>query len=247
MTNAMNKIAFVTGASRGIGRGIALNLMKKGYGVAVGYRSNKDLAISVVSGRENAVAVQVDIKNRESIRGAIVECASHFRQDIDILINNAAISQEKPFDMITDQDWDHMLAVNLRGPFAFSQEVLPGMIKKGWGRIVNIASIGGQWGGYNQVHYAAAKAGLINLTRSIAKIYSGCGITCNAVSPGLVHTDMSDRELASAEGKKKVQDIPAGRIGTVEEIADIVAFLISDRASYITGQTINANGGMYFG
>lgn len=247
LAHTMDKVAFVTGASRGIGKGIALNLMENGYRVAVGYRSNEDLAKAVVADQENAIAIHVDVEQRDSIRRAIDRCVSHFSSSIDILINNAAIAQEKPFDTITDEDWDHMLAVNLRGPFAFSQEVLPDMIKNRWGRIVNIASIGGQWGGYNQVHYAAAKAGLINLTRSIARIYSQHGITCNAVSPGLVHTDMSNRELASAEGQKKVRDIPVGRIGTVEEVADVVAFLVSEKASYVTGQTINVNGGMYFG
>jgi len=189
----------------------------------------------------------VDVEQRDSIRSAIDRCVSHFSGPISILVNNAAISQEKPFDTITDEDWDHMLAVNLRGPFAFSQEVLLGMIKNRWGRIVNIASIGGQWGGHNQVHYAAAKAGLINFTRSIAKIYSKHGITCNAVSPGLVQTDMSSHELETEVGKEKVKNIPVGRIGTVEEVASAVLYLCSDEASYITGQTINVNGGMYFG
>ncbi len=242
-----HKIAFVTGASRGIGKGIALSLLKKGYKVALGYYSNVDLARSIEKKSEYAFAVQVDIANRDSIRQAIAKCKSYFENSIDILINNAAIAQEKSFHTITDEDWDHMLAVNLRGPFAFSQEVLPDMIKKGWGRIINITSIGGQWGGYNQVHYAAAKAGLINLTKSIARIYSRYGITCNAVSPGLIHTDMSNRELNSPEGEKKIRNIPVGRVGSVEEVAAIVTCLVSEKASYITGQTINVNGGMYFG
>ena len=247
MINLEGQIALVTGASRGIGKGIALNLIKKGYMVAIGYRTNKDLARTVVADNENAIAVYVDIESRDSIRRAIDICSTHFSAPIDILVNNAAIAQEKPFESITDEDWNHMLSVNLRGPFAFSQELLPSMIKKRWGRIVNIASIGGQWGGFNQVHYAASKAGLINLTRSIAKIYSKHGITCNAVSPGLVFTDMSSRELTSSDGKKKIEGIPLGRIGTIEEVAEVVAFLVSDKASYITGQTINVNGGMYFG
>ena len=139
-----------------------------------------------------------------------------------------------------------MLGTNLRGAFIFSQEVLPNMMKSGWGRIINIASIGGQWGGINQVHYAASKAGLINLTRSIAKIYSSYGITCNSVSPGLVQTDMASREIGSKEGQEKLKNIPIGRVGTTSEIASAVGFLASDEASYITGQTINLNGGMYF-
>ena len=173
------------------------------------------------------------------MRGALGEIA--------VLVNNAAIAQEKPFLDLTDADWDRMLAVNLRGPFTCAQEVLPGMIKQGWGRIINISSVGGQWGGMNQVHYACAKAGLNNLTRSLAKLYSAQGITTNTVAAGLVATGMIANELETAAGKEKVRNIPIGRIGTTDEIARVTAFLASDDASYITGQTLNANGGMYFG
>ena len=139
-----------------------------------------------------------------------------------------------------------MMGINLRGPFICAQECLPDMIERGWGRIVNITSIGGQWGGFNQVHYSASKAGLINLTRSLAKLYSGKGVTTNAVAIGLVQTDMSAAELATEAGQEKVMTIPRGRLGTVQDIADTVAFLASDQADYITGQTINLNGGMLF-
>ena len=121
------------------------------------------------------------------------------------------------------------------------------MIKNKWGRIINITSIGGQWGGFNQVHYAASKAALINFTQSLAKIYSHAGVTTNAVAIGLARTDMSGEELDSEKGKKKVENIPIGRVGSIEEIANTVNFLCSKDASYITGQTINVNGGMYFG
>jgi acetoacetyl-CoA reductase/3-oxoacyl-[acyl-carrier protein] reductase len=121
------------------------------------------------------------------------------------------------------------------------------MIQRGWGRIINITSIGGQWGGFNQVHYAASKAGLINLTRSLAKLYSQNGITSNAVAVGLVQTDMSAAELATDAGRAKVKSIPCGRVGTLQDISEAVAFLASDQSDYITGQTINLNGGMYFG
>ena len=121
------------------------------------------------------------------------------------------------------------------------------MKEKGWGRIINISSIGGQWGGFNQVHYAAAKAGLISLTMSLARIYSKYGITSNAVAPGLVATDMSSAELETDAGREKVRNIPMGRIATVEEVAWVVVFLAGEDSSYITGQTINVNGGMYFG
>ena len=238
------KVAFVTGGSGGIGKSICLKLLQSGFCVAVGYKTNKKDANDITK-NNNAVAIQVDISSRKSIRKGIQSCKKFFGQNIDILINNAAISQEKPFEKISDADWDHMLVSNLRGVFSFSQEVIPYMIKNGWGRIVNIASIGGQWGGRNQIHYAASKAGLINLTLSLAKLYSKKGITTNAISPGLVKTDLIANELKTSSGKNKVKQIPIGRIASTDEVADIVNFLCSDEASYITGQTINVNGGMY--
>ena len=241
----MTKLVFVTGASGGIGQSISEILIKNGFDVVVGYNKNKSSAISL-SKKLNTLSVQVDISKRSSIKKAIKKTEIHFGHSIDILINNAAISQEKPFENITDDDWDEMLVTNLRGVFCFSQEVLPEMKKKKFGRIINIASIGGQWGGYNQVHYAAAKAGVINFTKSLAKLYSKFGITSNTVSPGLVMTKMSEKEINSKSGKKKIASIPVGRLGTANEISHVVKFLCSEESSYVTGQTINVNGGMYF-
>jgi len=240
------KAVFVTGASRGIGKSIAIKFLESGYNVAIGYLKNKALADEFAR-KYDTISVNVDISSRKSIQNALQESKKYFNKEINILVNNAAIAQEKPFETITDDDWDNMMAVNLRGPFAFCQEVLPYMRKQKWGRIVNISSIGGVWGGFNQVHYAAAKAGLINLTKSLARIYSKEGITINAVAPGLVATDMSQNELDTEAGKKKVADIPIGRIASPEEVSNVVAFLCSDEASYITGQTLNVNGGLYFG
>ncbi|MFZ1990745.1 MAG: 3-oxoacyl-ACP reductase family protein [Alphaproteobacteria bacterium] len=241
------RLAFVSGASRGIGKAIARLLLDQGYKVACGYCSSRAGIDDLRDKYPCAYPVEVDIHDRASIRAAISAAAGHFERPIDILINNAAIADERPFETITDAQWDLVLETNLRGPFAFTQEALPPMVKNGWGRIVNIVSIGGQWGGMRQVHYAAAKAGLINFTQSIAKLYSGKGITSNAVSPGLVETDMIARELSSDEGKTKAAGIPIGRIATPEEVAAAVVFLCSDGAAYITGQTLNVNGGMYFG
>jgi acetoacetyl-CoA reductase/3-oxoacyl-[acyl-carrier protein] reductase len=166
--------------------------------------------------------------------------------DIDVLVNNAAISQEEQFERITDDDFNQMVAVNLRAPFLITQSVLPHMQRQRWGRIINIVSIGGQWGGTNQIHYATAKAGLIGLTRSIGKTYGKYGITANAVSPGLVQTEMSAEELSRPDGQAKLRQIPLGRVARPSEVADAVAFLASDKAAYITSQTINVNGGMLF-
>ncbi|MEI6560031.1 MAG: 3-oxoacyl-ACP reductase FabG [Rhodospirillaceae bacterium] len=244
------RVALVTGAARGIGRGIAGALAAEGAAVAVGYHTALDCAREVVAEIQDlggrAFAVAVRIEDRASVRAALAAVRAEFGA-VDILVNNAALAQEKPFATITDDDWSRMLAVNLQGPFICAQEALPGMLAAGWGRIINITSIGGQWGGFNQVHYAAAKAGLINFTRSLAKIYGSRGITANAVSPGLVATRMAAAELDSEAGRQKVAQIPAGRIGSVDEVAAVVAFLASDRASYVLGQTINVNGGQYFG
>ena len=238
------KVAFVTGGSGGIGKSICLKLIKSGFYVAVGYKTNKKDATNLTK-KNPAIAIQVDVSSRKSIKKSIQSCKKFFGQNIDVLINNAAISQEKSFEKISDTDWDNMLVSNLRGAFSFSQEVIPYMIKSKWGRIVNVVSISGQWGGHNQIHYAASKAGLINLTTSLAKLYSKNGITINAVSPGLVKTEMIANELKTTSGKNKIKQIPIGRIADTNEIANVVNFLCLDEASYITGQTINVNGGMY--
>jgi acetoacetyl-CoA reductase/3-oxoacyl-[acyl-carrier protein] reductase len=239
---ASQKLALVTGAGSGIGKATALALLDAGYHVACGYNGNRKGAEAIR--HPHARAVQIDIASRASIRRALSETRKAFRRDIDILVNNAALVQEKPFDSLTDADWDRMQAVNLRGAFILAQESLPAMVKRKWGRIVNITSIGGQWGGMRQVHYAAAKAGLINLTHSLARLYSPLGITANAVSPGLVATDMIRKELKSKTGKQKAAQIPVGRIAEPDEIAAGVVYLVSDGAAYVTGQTLNINGGM---
>lgn len=246
MPRAQKKLALVTGASRGIGHAIALSLLDNGYAVACGYRQQKSKALALTKRYPDAYAVQIDIHSRSSIRKAVAAIESKFQRTIDVVVNNAAIADEKPFDIITDTDWDRVLETNLRGPFIVSQETLPPMIKKRWGRIVNIVSIGGQWGGMRQVHYAAAKAGLINFTQSLARLYSAHGITSNAVSPGLVGTEMTNKELRTKAGRAKRAGIPIGRIAKPQEIAAAVTFLCSENAGYITGQTLNVNGGMLF-
>jgi NAD(P)-dependent dehydrogenase (short-subunit alcohol dehydrogenase family) len=241
---AAPKLALVTGAGSGIGRAAALALLEAGYRVACGYNSNRAGVQTLQDAFSGALAVKIDISSRASVKRAIAAARKHFKADIAIVVNNAALIQEKPFEAITDADWDRMLVVNLRGAFVVAQETLPGMLGKKWGRIINITSIGGQWGGMRQVHYAAAKAGLINLTHSLARLYSHAGITANAIAPGLVATDMIRKELKSKAGKQKATQIPVGRIAEPEEIAAGVLYLASDGAAYITGQTLNINGGM---
>jgi len=241
---------FVTGGSKGIGRAISLHLCSQGHNVAFSYNKNKSFAESLLDEAKNFAgkifAVPMQVENRKSVQQAFSATKQNFNSNIECLINNAAISQEKPFLEITDDDWKNMHNVNLLGPFICSQEVIPEMIKSKWGRIINISSIGGQWGGFNQAHYASSKSGLINLTRTIAKIYSKDGILSNAIAIGLVDTDMSSAEINRQDGKKKIDGIPIGRIANMEEITSVVEFLCSESSSYITGQSINLNGGMYF-
>jgi acetoacetyl-CoA reductase/3-oxoacyl-[acyl-carrier protein] reductase len=174
---------------------------------------------------------------------------------IDVLVNNAGILQQKPFNTITDEDWDTMLATNLKGVFLCSQEVMPVMVRQevrqagvrqGGGSIVNISSSGGQLGGMLAVHYAVSKAGVISLTRSLARVGAPDGIRVNCVTPGLIETEMSQKEIHSEVGQQKIsREIPLRRAGLVEEVASAVVFLASDEAAYITGQSINVNGGLY--
>jgi acetoacetyl-CoA reductase/3-oxoacyl-[acyl-carrier protein] reductase len=244
------RVAVVTGGSRGIGRTIGATLAHGGQAVALTYltheRDAREAAEAIERAGGRAIAVRLAAEDRASIRRALDEVRRQLGP-IAILVNNAAIAQEKPFPDLTDEDWDRMFAVNVRGPFACAQEALPDMLQQQWGRIVNISSVGGQWGGVLQVHYACAKAALNNLTRSLAKLYSRQGVTANTVAAGLVATSMIANELETPAGKEKVRNIPLGRIATPEEIARVVSFLVGDDASYITGQTINVNGGMYFG
>ena len=238
------KLALVTGAGGGIGHAIALSLLGAGHSVICGYNNNRTGAEQIAGDHANAFAVKIDISSRASVRRALAAARKHFGRDACIVVNNAALAQEKPFESISDVDWDAMLAVNLRGAFIVAQETVPAMVAKKWGRIVNITSIGGQWGGLRQVHYAAAKAGLINLTHSLAKLYSASGVTSNAIAPGLVATDMIAKELKSKSGREKLRQIPVGRITSPKEIGAAVVFLVSEDAGSITGHTLNINGGL---
>ena len=245
----MKKNILITGGGKGIGKAIVSRMAAIGHNVVFTYNSSGDMAVSFKEelfklGR-SVDCYKIDLKTLDGIP----ELLSFFNKrfgEVDVLVNNAALAQEKPFDTITEQDYEQVTSVNLKTPFFLSQKTLQGMIAKKWGRIINIASIGGQWGGINQIHYAVSKAGLINLTRSIAKTYSKYNITCNCISPGLVLTNMTEKEIHSEAGRKKIESIPAGRLGKVEEVAGAVEFLVSDAAAYITGQTLNLNGGMLF-
>jgi acetoacetyl-CoA reductase/3-oxoacyl-[acyl-carrier protein] reductase len=242
------RVALVTGGGRGIGRAITLAMGAAGANLAVGYRERSDAAATTVAEVEalgvKALAVGGDVASREAVRTVIGRTREAFGR-IDILVNNAGVLQQKPFAEITDADWDRMLSVNLKGAFICCQEVLPLMEAEGGGRIVNIASSGGQLGGPLAVHYSASKAGMISLTRSVARVAAPL-ILVNCVAAGLIDTEMARAELASQAGREKLTQIPLARPGLPEEVASAVLFLAST-AGYVTGQTINVNGGLYFG
>jgi acetoacetyl-CoA reductase/3-oxoacyl-[acyl-carrier protein] reductase len=242
----MTKIALITGASRGIGFAITKKLADEGYMVAAGYRDKMTAILDLKKQFNNIIPIKIDVSSEGSIFQAL-ELIEKNLGGVDILVNNAGISQIKPYLELTDQDWNEMFSVNLLGAVRCVKFTIPKMIEKKWGRIINISSLGGQWGGMHQVHYAASKAALINLTRSLAKLYSASGVSCNAIAPGLIETEMIRKEMALSNALERIKTIPAARIGNPDEVAAAVSYLCSEKSSYITGQTINVNGGVYFG
>ena len=243
------KVVFVTGGSRGIGQAIALAAAKAGADVALTYREQGDLAEKIAeeirsSGR-GALAVKMDVCDRASVRSAMQQCEAQFG-GLDVLVNNAGINNPTDFDQVTDEDWDSILSVNLKGPFICSQEVLPNMRKRGGGSIVNIGSVSGQYGGPRTAHYAASKAGLMSLAQVVARFGAKDKIRCNTVAGGLIASEMAASGMTAASVTKAAESILLGRLGTPGELADAVVYLASDASSYITAQTINVNGGLYF-
>lgn len=246
----MNKTVFVTGGSKGIGAEVSKKLALSNYKICIGYNKSvieaKKIKLELCNQGCDVEIFFIDLTDSSSIYSCIEKVLKWSNGSFYGLVNNAAKAQEKPFLEISDKDLSSMVDTNLNGPFICIREFLPEIIKNK-GSIVNLSSIGGQWGGINQIHYASTKAGLIGLTKSIAKTFSQTGITCNAIAPGLIETDMIKNELDSDNGIKKLLNVPSGRLGRPDEVASVVKFLLSDDARYITGQTININGGMYFG
>jgi acetoacetyl-CoA reductase/3-oxoacyl-[acyl-carrier protein] reductase len=245
------KTAIITGGGRGIGRAITLALAQKKFNVVVTYVARRDCGEQTATNVRKlgceALVVQADVTKRESVRQLISSATDKFGT-VEVLVNNAGILQQKPFNTISDEEWDTMLATNLKSVFLCSQEIMPVMVRQGGGSIINISSSGGQLGGMLAVHYAVSKAGVISLTRSLARVGAPDGIRVNCVTPGLIETEMSEKEIHSEVGQQKIgKEIPLRRAGQVGEVATAVAFLASDEASYITGQSINVNGGLYMG
>jgi 3-oxoacyl-[acyl-carrier protein] reductase len=246
--NISGRVALVTGASQGIGRSCALKLASTGAAVALAARSQEKLdelvrEISAAGGK--AAAFRVDVSDEAQIKSACKAAITQFGK-IDILVNNAGITRDQLVMRMKRADWDAVLSTNLTSAYLSIQQVIGSMLKQRWGRIINIASVFGQMGQAGQANYAASKAGLIGLTMAIAREVGSRTITCNAVAPGLIETAMTDG-LGDEFKQNAVKQIPLGRVGSPEDVANAVAYLASEEASYITGHVLNVNGGLLMG
>jgi 3-oxoacyl-[acyl-carrier protein] reductase len=235
------KVALVTGSSRGIGRAIALALADAGADVVVNFVRRATEAQAVESEvrqmRRGCVSIQADVSSATDVERLVRESQEQLGS-VDILVNNAGISRPQPIEEIRELDWDDVIAANLKSCFLVTQAVLPGMRARGWGRIVNMSSVAAQVGGVVGPHYAASKAGMLGLTHYYARLLAKEGITVNAIAPALVET-----EMVTSNPNARRDNIPVGRFGLPEEVAQVAVMLV--RNGYMTGQTINVNGGWF--
>jgi 3-oxoacyl-[acyl-carrier protein] reductase len=248
MADLQGRIALVTGAAQGIGRAIALELSKAGATVALADINEVKLAqvaAEIEAAGSQAAVFRIDVSNEESIEAGAKAVLGRFGK-VEILVNNAGITRDGLMLRMKRADWDLVLDINLTGAFLLTQALLSPMLKNRWGRIVNMASVVGRAGQAGQVNYAASKAGLIGLTRSMAREFASRGITVNAVAPGFIETPMT-AVLTEEQSAAMLTQIPLGRRGTDQDIANAVKFLASDDASYITGHVLDVNGGMFMG
>ncbi|WP_270912214.1 3-oxoacyl-[acyl-carrier-protein] reductase [Staphylococcus saprophyticus] len=243
----MTKSALVTGASRGIGRSIAIQLAEEGYKVAVNYAGNKEKADAVVEEIKakgvEAFAIQANVANGDEVKVMIKEVVSQFGS-VDVLVNNAGITRDNLLMRMKEQEWDDVIDTNLKGVFNCIQKVTPQMLRQKSGSIINLSSVAGAVGNPGQANYVATKAGVIGLTKSAARELASRNITVNAVAPGFIVSDMTDA-LSEELKAQMLEQIPLAKFGEDSDIANTVAFLASEKAKYITGQTIHVNGGMY--
>lgn len=245
MFDLNGKTAFVTGSSRGIGRAIALALAKQGANVAVHYHAKEDKARAVATeiqamGR-STLAVQAEAQSSEALQNAWREVESTLGA-IDILVNNAGLIKTSFLAMTSEAAWDEVLDVNLKAAFLLSKLAARSMSRRKFGRIINIASQAGQMGDVMRASYSASKAGLIGLTKATARELAGQNITCNAIAPGFIETEMLESDEHKREGQRKL--VPLGRFGTAEEVAVLAVYLASDEAAYVTGQVFAIDGGL---
>ncbi len=240
------KVAVVTGGSRGIGRAVATVLAREGAVITLCARDRvllEKVAAELESSGAQALAVQADVTRASEVEQMIGACVERFGQ-VDILVNNAGITRDNLLLRMKDEEWDAVLSTNLKGVFHCTRAVLRPMIKQRSGRIINLTSVVAVMGNPGQANYVAAKAGIIGLTKATAREVASRGITANAVAPGFIETDMTHALDPELQEQMRSQ-IPLGRFGRPEDVAELVAFLASDRAAYITGQVIHLNGGLW--
>ena len=241
-----NRVAFVTGASRGIGRATALALCRVGFDIVVAspeLENNEEVAEAIRAGGGKALTVDLNVTSLDSIKEAFARAFKELGR-VDVLVNNAGITRDNFAMRMKPEDWNLVLQVNLTGAFHCIQQVLHPMMRERWGRIVNIASVVGQMGNASQANYVASKAGLIGLTKAIAREMGSRSITVNAVAPGFIETDMT-RGLPAEVREKMLAAIPLAHMGKPDDVAAAVKFLASEDAAYITGHVLNVNGGMF--
>ena len=240
------RVAFVTGGSRGIGKAIVRRLTDAGARVAFTYRAQRAEAVALQKEHDGAaIPLEMEVTDRKSVERAMASAVDKLGA-ISILVNNAGINKPTDFDQVTDEDWDQILAVNLKGPFICAQVAIPHLRNAGGGSIVHIGSVSGQYGGPRTAHYAASKAGLISLSQVIARFAAKWSIRSNVVAAGLIQSEMAASGMAAPAVAKAAESIVLGRLGAPDEVGDAVVFLASDASRYITAQTINVNGGLYF-
>jgi 3-oxoacyl-[acyl-carrier protein] reductase len=242
------RVALVTGASQGIGHACARALAQAGATVILAARNQQkleELSAQITAEGGKAAAFPMDVADEDQVKSGIKSALAQFGK-IDILVNNAGITRDQLIMRMKRADWDAVLTTNLTSAYLCIQQVIPSMLKQRWGRIINITSIMGQTGQAGQANYSASKAGLIGLTMAIAREVASRNITCNAVSPGFIETHMT-AVLSEDFKQNAVKNIPLGRVGSPEDIANAVCFLASDEAAYITGHVLNVNGGMLMG
>jgi 3-oxoacyl-[acyl-carrier protein] reductase len=241
-----NRVAFITGASRGIGRATALRLCRSGFQIVVAspeLENNELVAAEVRAAGGTAITLDFNLTSLDSIKQGVAAALKEIGK-IDVLVNNAGITRDGLAVRMKPEDWQLVLQINLTGAFQTTQQVLPGMMRERWGRIINVASVVGQMGNAGQANYVASKAGIIGLTKSLAQELGSRSITVNAVAPGFIETDMTAK-LSQEVRDRMMASVPLKRFGQPEDVANAVNFLASDEAAYITGHIININGGMY--
>jgi len=242
------RVALVTGASQGIGRTCALKLAAQGATVAVAARNQEkldELAKEITAAGGKASAFALDVADEEQIKTVFKSAIAQLGK-IDILVNNAGITKDTLIMRMKRADWDAVINTNLTSAYLCTQQVISSMLKQRWGRVINITSVFGQTGQAGQANYASSKAGLIGLTMALAREVASRNITCNAVAPGFIETSMTSG-LSEEFKQTALKMIPLGRVGTPDDVANAVAFLASEEASYITGHVLNVNGGMLMG